>query len=164
MQRKRRTPDFHANVALEALKGTKTINEIASEMGIHATQITQWKKPAQEGINEIFADRRGKAKSQELAGEKLITAEKDTQKIAVEIKSFISPSEIRDLEMALGQYVLYQNILSRIDPERTLYLAIREASFLKIFEQEVGKILLENKVLKLFTFNPDQEVITRWIA
>ncbi|MGL5083914.1 MAG: element excision factor XisH family protein [Microcoleaceae cyanobacterium] len=107
------------------------------------------------GRKDLFID---------LAGEKLITAEKDTQKIAVEIKSFISPSEIRDLEMALGQYILYQNILSRIDPERTLYLAIRDASFLKLFEQEVGQILLENQVLKLFTFNPDQEVITRWIA
>ncbi len=107
------------------------------------------------GRKDLFID---------LAGEKLITAEKDTQKIAVEIKSFISPSEIRDLETALGQYVLYQNILSRIDPERTLYLAIRDASFIKLFEQEVGQILLENQVLKLFTFNPDQEVITRWIA
>jgi hypothetical protein len=107
------------------------------------------------GRKDLFID---------LAGEKLIIAEKDTQKIAVEIKSFISPSEIRDLETALGQYVLYQNILSRIDPERTLYLAIRDASFLKLFEQEVGQILLENQVLKLFTFNPDQEVITRWIA
>ncbi|NJL55004.1 fatty-acid synthase [bacterium] len=107
------------------------------------------------GRKDLFID---------LAGEKLITAEKDTQKIAVEIKSFISPSEIRDLETALGQYVLYQNILSRIDPERTLYLAIRDASFLKLFEQEIGQILLENQVLKLFTFNPDQEIITRWIA
>ena len=106
------------------------------------------------GRKDLFID---------LAGEKLITAEKDTQKIAVEIKSFISPSEIRDLETALGQYILYQNVLSRIDPERTLYLAIRDASFLKLFEQEVGQILIENQVLKLLTFNPDQEVITRWI-
>ncbi|XGB40604.1 MAG: hypothetical protein LVT47_04640 [Cyanobacteria bacterium LVE1205-1] len=37
------------------------MNEIASEMGIHATQITQWKKQAQEGLKEIFADRRGKS-------------------------------------------------------------------------------------------------------
>ncbi len=59
------------------------------------------------GKKDLFVD---------LAGEKLITAEKNTQKIAVEIKSFVSPSEIRDLETALGQYVLYQNILSRIDP------------------------------------------------
>ena len=33
-------------------------------MGIHATQITQWKKQAQEGLKEIFADRRGKSQSQ----------------------------------------------------------------------------------------------------
>ena len=52
MQRKRHTPDLKAKVALEALKGTKIINEIASELGIHVTQITQWKKQAQEGIKE----------------------------------------------------------------------------------------------------------------
>lgn len=52
-------------MALEALKGNKTINEIAGEMGIHATQITQWKKQAQEGLKQVFTDRRGKAKSQE---------------------------------------------------------------------------------------------------
>ncbi|MEB3174771.1 MAG: element excision factor XisH family protein [Cyanobacteriota bacterium] len=92
------------------------------------------------------------------------TSEKGTQKIAVEIKSFVSPSEIRDLEVALGQYILYQNVLNRIDSERILYLAIRDASFLKIFDQEVGQILLENQVLKLFTFNPNLEIITRWIA
>jgi XisH protein len=107
------------------------------------------------GKKDLFID---------LAGEKLLTAEKDTQKIAVEIKSFISPSEIRDLEVALGQYILYQNVLSRIEPERILYLAIRDASFMKLFEQDVGQILLENKVLKLLTFNPDQEIITRWIV
>ncbi|MBJ7900999.1 MAG: fatty-acid synthase [Cyanobacteria bacterium RI_101] len=106
------------------------------------------------GKKDLFID---------LAGEKLITAEKGTQKIAVEIKSFVSPSEIRDLEVALGQYILYQNVLNRIDPERILYLAIRDASFLKIFDQEVGQILLENQVLKLFTFNPSLEIITRWI-
>ena len=71
MQRKRHTPDFKAKVALEALKGNKTINEIASEMGIHSTQITQWKKQAQEGLKEIFADRRGKAKNQEPLIDKL---------------------------------------------------------------------------------------------
>jgi XisH protein len=92
------------------------------------------------GKKDLFID---------LAGEKLLTAEKDTQKIAVEIKSFVSPSEIKDLEVALGQYILYQNVLSRIEPERILYLAIRDASFVKLFEQEVGQILLENKVLKL---------------
>ena len=99
-----------------------------------------------------------------MGAEKLLAANKGSQKIAVEIKSFVSPSEIRDLEVALGQYVLYQNVLARIEPERTLYLAIRESSFLKLFEQEIGQILLENQVLKLLTFHPETEEIARWIG
>jgi XisH protein len=106
------------------------------------------------GKKDLFID---------LGCEKLLTAEKGTQKIAVEIKSFVSPSEIRDLEIVLGQYVLYQNVLGRTEPDRTLYLAIRQSSFIKLFEQEVGQILLENKILKLLTFNPETEVITQWI-
>jgi putative transposase len=66
MQRKRHSAEFKTKAALEALKGLKTINEIASEMEVHATQITQWKKQAQEGLQEIFAgNRRGKPKNQE---------------------------------------------------------------------------------------------------
>lgn len=66
MQRKRHSAEFKAKVALEALKGLKTINEIASEMEVHATQITLWKKQAQEGLQEIFAgNHRGKPKNQE---------------------------------------------------------------------------------------------------
>jgi XisH protein len=107
------------------------------------------------GKKDLFVD---------LGAEKLITAEKDSVKIAVEIKSFVSPSEIQDLENALGQYILYQNVLQKIEPERVLYLAIREAVFHKLFEQEVGQILLENKILKLLTFNPETEVITKWIS
>jgi XisH protein len=107
------------------------------------------------GKKDLFVD---------LGAEKLITAEKGVVKIAVEIKSFVSPSEIQDLENALGQYILYQNVLQRIEPERVLYLAIREAVFYKLFEQEVGQILLENKILKILTFNPDTEVITKWIG
>lgn len=107
------------------------------------------------GKKDLFID---------LGAEKLLAAEKDSLKIAVEIKSFVSPSEIQDLENALGQYILYQNVLSRVEPERSLYLAIREAVFYKLFEQEIGQILLENKVLKLLTFNPETEVIIQWIS
>jgi hypothetical protein len=106
------------------------------------------------GKKDLFID---------LGAEKLLAAEKDTQKIAVEIKSFVSPSEIKDLEIALGQYVLYQNVLMRTEPERILYLAIRESTFIKLFEQEIGQILLENRIIKVLTFNPEIEEIQRWI-
>lgn len=58
----------------------------------------------------------------DLGAEKLFTAEKEGRIIAVEIKSFVSPSLVRDLEEALGQYVLYSSILSELAPQRFLYL------------------------------------------
>ncbi|GHO78205.1 hypothetical protein KSD_59760 [Ktedonobacter sp. SOSP1-85] len=41
---KKYSSDFKVKVALEAIKGQKTLNEISSEYGVHTTQITQWKK------------------------------------------------------------------------------------------------------------------------
>ena len=45
-QRKRYSAELKAKVALEAIKGQKTANEIAAEYGVHPTQIAQWKKQA----------------------------------------------------------------------------------------------------------------------
>ena len=59
--------------------------------------------------------------------------------------------------------MLYQNALSIVEPDRTLYLAIREAVYADIFEEEIGKMLIERNVLKLIAFNAGQEIITRWI-
>lgn len=47
----------------------------------------------------------------------LIAAQQGTQKIAVEVKSFLRPSPMRDLEEAVGQYDVYQTILTETDPE-----------------------------------------------
>jgi putative transposase len=60
-QRKRYTAEFKAKVALEALKGQKTINEIAAKFQVHPNQVTQWKKHLLEALPSIFSDRRGKA-------------------------------------------------------------------------------------------------------
>jgi transposase len=49
-------PAFKAKVALEAIKETKTIGELASIYSIHPTQITKWKKKALEGLSQIFSE------------------------------------------------------------------------------------------------------------
>ena len=49
---------FKAKVALEAIKGEKTIAQIASEYGVHANQIGQWKKRLVEELPGLFSDRR----------------------------------------------------------------------------------------------------------
>ncbi len=58
----------------------------------------------------------------DLGAEQLLAAEKDTRKIAVEVKSLIGLSEMDDLEKAIGQYVVYYNVLRQVEPERDLYL------------------------------------------
>lgn len=58
--RKRFSGEFKTKVALEAIKGQKTVAEIASEYGVHPNQITQWKKQAVEALPELLGDRRRK--------------------------------------------------------------------------------------------------------
>uniref|UniRef100_UPI000A763CBD XisH family protein n=1 Tax=Hassallia byssoidea TaxID=482630 RepID=UPI000A763CBD len=70
----------------------------------------------------------------DLGAEQLIAAENAERKIAVEIKSFVGRSDIDDLEKALGQYILYYDILSEREPERVLYLAIRNSVYTDLFE------------------------------
>jgi len=100
----------------------------------------------------------------DLGAERLIAADRGTEKIAVEIKSFTRASDIKDLEGALGQFILYERLLLRYDPERTLYLAVTDSVYRTVFEEEAGQILLEDQLIRLFTFDPDQEVINQWIS
>lgn len=100
----------------------------------------------------------------DLGANQLLAAEKVDRKIAVEIKSFTGRSDIDDLEKALGQYVLYQDILAELEPERVLYLAVPSNVSEDLFEEPIGKLLLKNRRLKLISFDPKQEVIKQWIA
>lgn len=99
----------------------------------------------------------------DLGAEQLIAAENAERKIAVEIKSFVGRSDIDDLEKALGQYILYYDILSEREPERVLYVAIRNAVYTDLFEEPIGKLLLNKGRVKLIVFDPHTEVILKWI-
>ena len=58
-QRKRHSKEFKARVALEALRGMKTLSELASEHKLHPTQVRQWKAQLQNNASELFE--RGRA-------------------------------------------------------------------------------------------------------
>jgi len=63
MSKKRRSfgASFKAKVALAAVRGDRTTAELASKFGVHANQVSSWKKRLLEGAGELFADgRRGK--------------------------------------------------------------------------------------------------------
>lgn len=55
MQRKKYGADFKAKVALEAIKGQRSIAEISSEFEVHANQISKWKSEAQAGLAGVFS-------------------------------------------------------------------------------------------------------------
>lgn len=63
MKRKTFTSEFKAKVAIAALKGQQTTNEIAQEFGVHSTQINAWKKQLLESSSDVFG--KGKQKREE---------------------------------------------------------------------------------------------------
>ena len=67
MPRKRYSAQIKAKVALEAIKGQKTTNEIAAEYGVHPSQIAQWKKQALDELPHIFSSGHGEQKRSEEA-------------------------------------------------------------------------------------------------
>src|SRR5947208_8106050 len=54
MSRKRHSAEFKARVALAAVKENKTVNEIASQFGVHPSQIQEWKKRLLQGAQALF--------------------------------------------------------------------------------------------------------------
>ena len=66
-QRKQYSAEFKARVALEALKGLKTVNELASTYGVHPTQIAHWKHRLHKEMPDIFSVRRAKREQDEAA-------------------------------------------------------------------------------------------------
>ena len=68
MSRRKFSKEFKAKVALEAIKGQRTINELAQEFGIHPNQISLWKKQMLASAPEVFGsgkDREGERLEQE---------------------------------------------------------------------------------------------------
>lgn len=89
--------------------------------------------------------------------------ERGIKKILVEVKSFVGESEVKDLEQALGQYVLYRQVLNEIGDNRELYLAVTATIFNSVFNIELGQVLLRNKIIKLVVFDDITEEIVQWI-
>ena len=98
----------------------------------------------------------------DLAAE-LLAAERENEKIAVEIKSFISRSAVSDFHTALGQCINYQFALSEIDPQRILYLAIPETIYQSFFQRRFVRSVIDKTQINLLTYDLNQEVIQQWL-
>ena len=107
------------------------------------------------GLHKVYVD---------LGAERLIAATRGTERIAVEVKSFVGPSPITDFERAIGQYVLYRTALRRREPDRTMVLAIPRIAHDTLLESgELRRAAREDIGLVVVVFDPMEETVWKWL-
>ncbi|NEQ73537.1 MAG: fatty-acid oxidation protein subunit alpha [Okeania sp. SIO2C9] len=99
-----------------------------------------------------------------LGAERLIAANRGNEKIAVEIKSFVSISAISSFHTALGQFLNYRIMLEVNDPERLLYLAVPVEAYQTFFQSRLAQVVIKPYQLKLIIYKPKTEEIIQWIS
>ncbi|MFB2970773.1 XisH family protein [Aerosakkonema sp. BLCC-F183] len=104
---------------------------------------------------QLFAD---------LLAERVVEAQRDGEQIIVEIKSFLSRSQMRDFESALGQYIVYRTLLKYILPGSKIYLGIGQDIYQSFFAQKAIKLVVEENNILLVVVNLNKEEIVQWIS
>ena len=99
----------------------------------------------------------------DLGAEQLLAAERGADKIAVEVKSFLSDSPLTDYHAALGQFLNYRLALEVGDPTRTLYLAVPVVAYEAFFKREFAQMSIERYQIKQIIYDPIKEVIVQWL-
>lgn len=99
----------------------------------------------------------------DLGAEKLIIAEKGTEKIAIEIKAFNQPSVIYEFHRAIGQYFNYQTALLEAHENRKLYVAIPDSILQKLMDTLVIRKSIERMQMKFIVVNIETQRVTQWI-
>jgi hypothetical protein len=98
----------------------------------------------------------------DLGAEKILAAEKEGQKIAVEVKGFPGMSFTYQFHQAIGQYVSYRVALREKEPERTLYLAIPLKTYQRHFQSYIIVKTIESYPVHLLIFDPATNRIHQW--
>ena len=99
----------------------------------------------------------------DLGAEKIIGAEKEGQKIAIEIKTFGILSFISAFHEAVGQYIVYREALEIIEANRVLYLAIPSDVFNSFGHEILVKTVFEKNKFNVLVYKPSNQEIVSWI-
>lgn len=99
----------------------------------------------------------------DLGAEKLIAAERGPRRIAIEVKTFVGPSLIADLQQAVGQFAMYEDVLAQVEPGRELFLAVPDAVLDTVLTDEIGALMLRRRIPRVVAFSPASEEVSRWI-
>jgi transposase len=86
--RKRYSAEFKAKVAIEAIKGEKTVTEIGAKFGVHPNLVGQWKKHATDGMSGVFEGK-------------------------IEASGSAQEAQIKELHAKIGQLIVERDFLAR---------------------------------------------------
>jgi XisH protein len=95
--------------------------------------------------------------------EGLIAAERGVEKIAIEVKSFISISPTHELNAAIGQFIAYRLALEELDPIRKVYLAVPVATYDDFLQRPFPSRMIKVNDVSLVIYDPIQEEILKWL-
>ncbi len=98
----------------------------------------------------------------DLGAERLIAAEKNLEKIAVEVKSFVGPSDVNEFHRAMGQFNDYYVVLEEIEPDRLLFLAIPEEVWIGFFQEKAIQKAVARIGAKIIVYSPVEKTIKLW--
>lgn len=99
----------------------------------------------------------------DIAAEKPILAERQNRKILVEVKSFLGRSFFNELENAIGQYIVYRDILIEKEADFSLYLAVNQGTYKSYFQRKLAQMVVRRNRVNLLVFSAENEVIEQWI-
>ena len=99
----------------------------------------------------------------DLAAESIVAAERDNEKIAIEIKTFAGVSKVYEFHLAVGQFIDYRVGLRVNDPDRTLYVAVTEDIYDDVFLMPFPQLVIAEINLKIIVVNPETQTIVKWI-
>ncbi len=102
---------------------------------------------------ELYAD---------LAAEKPIAAARGSEKIVVEVKSFVGRSLIYDFQQALGQYLIYREFIELTEPDYRIYLGIDDITYQDFFLEKAIQVVVRANHLLLVVVDIEQEEIVQW--
>jgi hypothetical protein len=99
----------------------------------------------------------------DLGAERIILAERPSEKIAVEVKSFVGTSLITEFYKALGQFLMYQRALQNVEPDRILFLAVPQAAYDELSTDIFDFPNFEDLRHRLIIYQPSENTTLTWI-
>ena len=96
------------------------------------------------------------------AAKALVGAERGEERIAIEIKSFVSPSLLNEFQTALGQFMVYAMLLREVDPERRLVVAVSEVAYQNLIAKPMVEFVLQKQPIPFVVVRLSTEEVVSW--